>query len=298
VKGIILAGGSGTRLFPLTTVSCKQLLPIYDKPVIYYPLSTLMLAGIRDIMIISTPEDIPVLEEALGDGSALGIRLSYEVQEEPKGIPQCFLIAEEFIKGDACCLILGDNIFHGSDLVKHLQSGMTMLKGAHIFAHRVKDPERFGVAQFDEKFKVIALDEKPKVPQSNWAVTGIYFYDSSVVTKTKSLKPSARGELEITDLNRVYLKQDQLKVTCLGRGISWIDAGTPDALLEASNYVQVLEKRQGMKVACIEEVAYARGYIDRNQLLRLASRQPNSDYSKYLRFIADESKMNYLRKAE
>lgn len=287
MKGIILAGGSGTRLHPLTRVTSKQFLPVYDKPVIYYPLSVLMLIGIREVMIISTPRDLPVIQSALGDGNQLGLQLSYKKQEQPRGIADAFLLAEDFLQGQPSCLILGDNLFHGGDLILRLNEGKKSFKGAHIFAHIVKDPQRYGVVTFDKNYNVLNIEEKPKAPKSNWAVTGIYFYDKNVVSHVKQMKPSARGELEITDLNNVYLKNKSLSVTCFGRGICWLDVGTPDSLLEASSYVQTIENRQGLKIACLEEVAFWRGFINREQLRQLAKENPNSDYSRYLVYVAD-----------
>lgn len=282
MKGIILAGGAGTRLFPCTISTSKQLLPIYDKPMIYYPLSTLMLAGIRDILIISTPVDTPKFEAILGDGSWIGINLSYRVQEKPGGIAEAFLVGESFIGGDRVCLILGDNIFYGHGITEVLRRARTLKKGALIFGYWVKEPERYGVIEFDTCGAPLGIEEKPQKPKSNYAVPGIYFYDNQVVEITRNLKPSARGELEITDVNRVYLERKQLRIELLGRGIAWLDTGTPDSLLEAANFVATIERRQGMKIACIEEVAYRMGNISREQLRELINNLPKSDYKDYL----------------
>ncbi len=289
MKGIILAGGSGTRLYPLTKTISKQLLPVYDKPTIYYPLSTLMLAGIREILVISTPRDLPMIEALLGDGSQIGIKLSYKVQEKPEGIAQAFLLGENFLQNSACCLILGDNIFYGHELAKLVEDATTMETGARVFAYHVKDPDRYGVVEFDAHEKAISIEEKPKNPKSSWAVTGLYFYDKNVVAYTRALKPSARGELEITDLNQTYLTKSQLSVSKMGRGIAWLDSGTYDSLLEASQFVQTLERRQGLKVACLEEIAYLKEFISGDQLLALADQYKNSDYGNYLRRVRDEN---------
>jgi glucose-1-phosphate thymidylyltransferase len=283
MKGIILAGGNATRLYPLTRTVSKQLLPIYDKPTIYYPLATLMLGGIHDILIISTPRDLPMIRDLLGDGADLGIRLSYREQATPAGIAQAFVIGADFIGGSSVCLILGDNIFYGNDLVSVLERSSDLQRGAKLFAYHVHDPERYGVVEFDADGRALSLEEKPRVPRSNWAVTGLYFYDHTVVEIARRLKPSARGELEITDVNRQYLDRGQLSVARLGRGVAWLDSGTYDSLLAASQFVQTLELRQGLKVACIEEIAYAKGFIDADQLLRLADRYANSPYGAYLR---------------
>jgi glucose-1-phosphate thymidylyltransferase len=283
MKGIILAGGSATRLYPLTRTISKQLLPVYDKPTIYYPLATLMLGGIREILIISTPRDLPMIRELLGDGSGLGLRLSYEEQERPAGIAQAFIIGADFVGNSPVCLILGDNIFYGNDLISALERSTTLKEGAKLFAYHVHDPERYGVVEFDASGMALSLEEKPKSPRSNWAVTGLYFYDSRVVDIARNLKPSARGELEITDVNLAYLRTGQLSVARLGRGVAWLDSGTYDSLLAASQFVQTLELRQGLKVACIEEIAFAKGFIDGQQLLRLAENYPNSSYGAYLR---------------
>jgi glucose-1-phosphate thymidylyltransferase len=282
MKGIILAGGSGTRLYPLTRSISKQLLPVYDKPTIYYPLATLLLAGIREILIISTPRDLPMLRDLLGDGSKLGIKLSYEEQPKPEGIAQAFLIGEKFIGNDPVCLILGDNIFHGNDLINGLENSAKLLKGAELFAYHVTDPERYGVVEFNAEGIAISLEEKPKNPRSSWAVTGLYFYDSNVVTAAKSLKPSARGELEITDLNLHYLKQGTLRINKMGRGVAWLDSGTYDSLLTASQFVQMIEQRQGLKIACLEEIAFLKGYINASQLEQLAVEYSKSSYGAYL----------------
>jgi len=283
MKGIILAGGSATRLYPLTRTVSKQLLPVYDKPTIYYPLATLMLGGIRDILIISTPRDLPMIAGLLGDGSALGLRLSYLEQPRPGGIAQAFIIGEQFIDGSSVCLILGDNIFYGGQLSAALERSSKLRTGAKLFAYHVTDPERYGVVDFDSEGRVISLEEKPKVPRSNWAVTGLYFYDARVVDIARGLKPSARGELEITDVNLQYLAWGELNVDLLGRGVAWLDSGTYDSLLAASQFVQTLEMRQGLKVACIEEIAFLKGFIDEQQLLRLAEHYTNSPYGAYLR---------------
>ena len=287
MKGIILAGGSGTRLYPLTMVTSKQLLPVYDKPMIYYPLSTLMLAGIRDILIISTPTDLPNFERLLGDGSQLGIHLQYKIQPSPDGLAQAFLLGEEFIGNDSCAMILGDNIFYGSGLSKHLQSAAKKEKGATVFGYYVEDPERFGIVEFDENGKAISIEEKPKHPKSNYCVTGLYFYDSDVVKKAKEVKPSARGELEITDLNKMYLEDGTLDVINLGRGYAWLDTGTMDALADATEFVRVIEKRQGIKISAVEEIAYKNGWIDKEKLLASANQYGKSNYGKHLKQVAE-----------
>jgi glucose-1-phosphate thymidylyltransferase len=282
MKGILLAGGSGSRLYPLTRCVSKQLLPLYDKPVIYYPLSILMLAGIRDILIISTPRDVPRIAELLDDGRQLGLALSYEVQPQPGGIAQAFLIGEQFLGQSRVCLVLGDNFFYGHGLSALLKQAATLQGGARVFAYRVPDPSRFGVVEFDAARQATSLEEKPPQPRSSWAVTGLYFYDSSVVSIAKQLKPSGRGELEITDLNRYYLEAGQLQVTPLGRGVAWLDAGTPDALLSAALFVQTLEQRQGLKIACLEEIALAKGFIDKVQCQQLAAQYGATEYGAYL----------------
>jgi glucose-1-phosphate thymidylyltransferase len=289
MKGIILAGGSGTRLYPLTLSISKQLLPVYDKPTIYYPLSNLMMAGIRDILIISTPRDLPLIQALLGDGSQVGIRLSYAEQAQPNGIAQAFIIGEKFIGNDPVCLILGDNIFYGHELSNLLQKSAQLKTGACVFGYHVQDPERYGVVEFDASGKAISLEEKPKQPRSNWAVTGLYFYDHHVVNAAKSLTPSKRGELEITDLNLWYLNRGQLRVELLGRGFAWLDTGTIDSLLQSAQFVQTLEQRQGLKIACIEEIAYNCGFISRDQLLEMASKLEKSGYGQYLKQVLRES---------
>lgn len=288
MKGIVLAGGSGTRLYPLTKCISKQLLPVYDKPTIYYPLSTLLLAGIREILIISTPRDLPMIQDLLGDGSQLGISLTYREQPKPEGIAQAFLIGESFIQNDSVCLILGDNIFYGHDLVPTLEKSAQLQSGAIVYAYHVQDPERYGVVEFDPTGKAISLEEKPKKPRSSWAVTGLYFYDSRVTEYAKALKPSARGELEITDLNLRYLKSGELQVNLFGRGVAWLDSGTYDSLLSASQFVQTIEQRQGLKIACLEEVAFCKGYINEDQLLKLAGAYQKSQYGTYLQQVLTE----------
>jgi len=282
VKGIILAGGKATRLYPITKGVCKQMLPIYDKPMIYYPLSVLMLAGIKDILIISTSKDLPRFKDLLGDGRSLGIKLSYAVQAEPKGIAQSLIIAEDFIKGDSVCLILGDNIFYGYNLSELLHKSAGIKDGAVIFGYYVKDPKRYGVLGLDRKRRVLSIEEKPKKPKSNWVVSGIYFYDNKAVAIAKSIKPSARGELEITSVNNAYIKKGKLKVEFLSRGHAWLDTGTYESLIDASVFIKTIEDRQGLKIGCIEEVAYRMGYINKTQLLKLASLIPTS-YGQYLK---------------
>jgi glucose-1-phosphate thymidylyltransferase len=287
MKAIILAGGSGTRLYPVTKVISKQLLPVYDKPMIYYPLSLVMRSRLKDILIISTPQDTPNIEKLLGDGSQLGINISYKVQEKPEGIAQAFLLGEEFIGGSPVCLVLGDNIFHGRGLNKLLDGATDLTEGGCVLAYHVRDPERYGVVTFDDDMKAVSIEEKPKNPKSNWAVTGIYFYDNDVVKITKALKPSARGELEITDVNKEYLKRGKLKVEIMGRGVAWLDTGTPQSLLEAASFIKIVEERQGLRIGCIEEVAFSRKFITAQQLRALADSYGNNDYARYLRHIAD-----------
>lgn len=287
MKGIILAGGSGTRLYPLTMTISKQLLPVYDKPMIFYPLSTLMLAGIKDILIISTPHDLPKFRELLGDGSSYGIKLSYEVQPSPDGLAQAFIIGEKFIDGDSCAMILGDNIFYGNGLSRHLQRAAFNENGATIFGYYVDDPERFGIVEFDENGKAISIEEKPKSPKSNYCVTGLYFYDNRVCEFAHQVKPSARGELEITDLNNMYLKDGSLNVITLGRGYAWLDTGTIEALAYAGEFIRVIEKRQGIQVAAIEEIAYRHGWISKDELLASAKKYGKSPYGEFLYTVAE-----------
>ncbi len=290
MKGIVLAGGAGKRLAPLTQVASKQLLPVYDKPMIYYPISTLMQAGIKEILIISTPKDLPRIQDLLGDGSRIGVDFSYKEQPSPDGIAQAFILGEEFIGDDAVSLILGDNIFFGHDISKKTQAAAAHREGATVFAYHVKDPERYGVVAFDKDKKATSIEEKPKEPTSNWAVTGLYFYDNQVVDIAKNLKPSARGELEITDVNKVYLEQDSLRVEQFGRGVAWLDTGTFDSLLDAGQFVQTIEARQGQKIACIEELAFRMGFIDEGQLAHLADQFGSNPYAHYLRGILHEAR--------
>lgn len=288
MKGIILAGGSGTRLYPLTKAVSKQLMPIYDKPMIYYPMSILMLAGIKDILIISTPTDTPRFEQLFGDGNELGINIEYAVQESPDGLAQAFIIGEEFIGDDSVCLILGDNIYYGGGLSKMLQRAASRNSGATVFGYHVNDPERFGVVEFDNDMKAISIEEKPENPKSNYAVTGLYFYDNDVVKIAKSIEPSPRGELEITDVNKAYLERGDLNVELLGRGYAWLDTGTHESLLEASTFIETIEKRQNLKVACLEEISYRMGYIDRNKLVELAEPLKKNAYGQYLIRLAKQ----------
>jgi len=287
MKGIILAGGSGTRLYPITKSISKQILPIYDKPMIYYPLSNLMSAGIKEVLIISTPEDIGNFERLLKDGSQLGIKIEYAIQPSPDGLAQAFIIGEEFIGGDNVCLILGDNLFYGYEFSKILEESSKLKDGAIVFGYYVKEPKRYGVVDFDLEGNALSLQEKPEHPKSNYAVTGLYFYDNSVIEKAKKLKPSKRGELEITDLNKIFLKEKTLHVKVLGRGMAWLDTGTHASLQQASNYIETIESRQGLKVACIEEIAFSKGFIDSKQLLKLGNEMKNNDYGQYLISIAE-----------
>ncbi len=288
MKGIILAGGAGTRLYPITRSISKQIIPVFDKPMIYYPLSVLMLAGIREVLIISTPTDIGLYEKLFGDGSQLGMKISYKIQPSPDGLAQAFILGEEFIGNDNVCLILGDNIFYGYNFRSVLEEAATLDDGSIVFGYYVKDPERYGVVEFDNTGKAISLEEKPENPKSNYAVTGLYFYSNDVVEKAKNLKPSKRGELEITDLNRLYLEENRLKVKLLGRGFAWLDTGTHESLLQASNFIATIEQRQGLKVSCIEEIAYKKGFISKEQLIELAQPLSKNQYGEYLLSLADK----------
>ncbi|HHS9506703.1 TPA: glucose-1-phosphate thymidylyltransferase RfbA [Raoultella planticola] len=288
MKGIVLAGGSGTRLYPLTQGTSKQLMPIYDKPMVYYPISVLMLAGIRDILIISTPDDMPAFKRLLGDGSQFGITFSYAIQPSPDGLAQAFLIGEDFIDGDSCALVLGDNIYFGESFGRKLENVVTRTNGATVFGYQVMDPERFGVVQFDDENRAISLEEKPVKPKSNWAVTGLYFYDKNVVDMAKKVTPSARGELEITTLNEMYLEQGNLHVEKLGRGFAWLDTGTHESLLEASQFIHTIEQRQGFKVACLEEIAYRKGWLSKEAVLAQAKVLSKTQYGQYLRVLVEE----------
>lgn len=294
MKGIILAGGSGSRLYPLTSITSKQLLPVYDKPMIYYPLATLMLFGIKDILIISTPQDTPNIEKLFGDGSRLGMHFEYRIQAEPKGIAQAFTIGADFIGNDEVCLILGDNIFYMGEQLKLFREEVAQNVGGTVFGYHVSDPERFGVVEFDKNFRAISIEEKPKQPKSNYAVVGLYFYKSDVVEKARNLKPSARGELEITDLNRLYLEEGRLNVVPMKRGNAWLDAGTPQSLLEASNFIGIIEKRQDLKIACIEEIAYRRGFINSDQLLDIINNlKDGTDYKAYLQRVYEDYRESF-----
>ena len=292
MKGIILAGGSGTRLYPITKSISKQIVPVYDKPMIYYPLSVLMLAGIKDILIISTPQDIHLYENLFNKGEDLGLNIEYAIQPSPDGLAQAFIIGESFIGNDSVCMVLGDNIFYGLDFSKHLSSASQITDGATVFGYYVNDPERYGVAEFDATGKVLSLEEKPLEPKSNWAVTGLYFYGNDVVKIAKGLKPSKRGELEITDLNRLYLDEGRLSVELLGRGMAWLDTGTHDSLLEASNFISTIQNRQGLQVACLEEIAYRKGYISKEKLLQLAEPLKKNQYGQYMIKIANEKNIH------
>lgn len=285
MKGILLAGGSGTRLAPLTDAVSKQLLPVYDKPVIHYPLATLMMAGIREVVVISTPRDLPLIQSLLGSGDKLGMKFIYREQAKPEGIAQAFHLAEGDLRGHPVCLVLGDNLFYGHDLPLKLRNASKVTSGANVFASHVSDPERYGVVEFDKAWKALSVEEKPKQPRSNWAITGLYFYDEHVFNYAREIKPSARGELEITDVNRIYLEKGQLQVTTLGRGFAWLDTGTFDSLLQASQFVQTIEARQGTKICCVEEIAYAQGFIDQGQMLKLAEKYSKSGYGDYLRKV-------------
>jgi len=293
MKGIILAGGAGTRLYPITQSISKQIIPVYDKPMIYYPLSVLMLAGIREILIISTPDDIGLYEKLLGDGKQLGLEISYKIQPAPEGLAQAFILGEEFIGDDNVCMILGDNLFYGYNFRSILEEASSLEDGAIVFGYYVNDPERYGVVDFDDTGKVMSIEEKPKKPKSNYAVTGLYFYSNDVVQKAKNLKPSARGELEITDLNRIYLEENKLNVKLLGRGFAWLDTGTHDSLLQASNFIATIEQRQGLKVSCIEEIAYKKGFISKEQLIELAQPMRKNQYGEYLMQLAEKQILSF-----
>jgi glucose-1-phosphate thymidylyltransferase len=293
MKGIILAGGSGTRLYPITKSISKQIIPIYDKPMIYYPLSVLMLAGIREILIISTPKDINLYKDLLEDGSQLGVKLEYAIQPSPDGLAQAFTIGEKFIGDDSVCMVLGDNIFYGYNFRNILEEAASIKDGAIIFGYYVNDPQRYGVAEFDEKGRVFSIEEKPESPKSNYAVTGLYFYSNDVVKKARSLKPSKRGELEITDLNRLYLEEGRLNMKLLGRGFAWLDTGTHESLMQASNFIHTIEERQGLKVSCIEEIAYVKGYINKEQLLKLAEPLRKNQYGEYLINLANRKVLSF-----
>ncbi|WP_283578346.1 glucose-1-phosphate thymidylyltransferase RfbA [Limosilactobacillus ingluviei] len=288
MKGIILAGGSGTRLYPITRGISKQLIPVYDKPMIYYPLSTLMLAGIRDVLVISTPDFMPLFQNLLGDGADLGMYFEYKVQEHPNGLAEAFILGKDFIGDDSVCLILGDNIYYGAGLSKLVQSAAQKSEGATVFGYHVNDPERFGVVEFDDQMHALSIEEKPTHPKSNYAVTGLYFYDNDVVEIAKHIKPSDRGELEITDVNSEYLKRGKLDVKLMGRGYAWLDTGTHDSMMEAANFIATVEKRENLKVACLEEIAYRMGYIDKDQLVKLAQPLKKNDYGQYLLRLAEE----------
>jgi len=293
MKGIILAGGAGTRLYPITQSISKQIIPVYDKPMIYYPLSVLMLAGIREILIISTPDDIGLYEKLLGDGKQLGLEISYKIQPAPEGLAQAFILGEEFIGDDNVCMILGDNLFYGYNFRSILEEASSLEDGAIVFGYYVNDPERYGVVDFDDTGKVRSIEEKPNKPKSNYAVTGLYFYSNDVVQKAKNLKPSARGELEITDLNRIYLEENKLNVKLLGRGFAWLDTGTHDSLLQASNFIATIEQRQGLKVSCIEEIAYKKGFISKEQLIELAQPMRKNQYGEYLMQLAEKQILSF-----
>jgi glucose-1-phosphate thymidylyltransferase len=288
MKGIILAGGSGTRLYPVTLATSKQLLPVYDKPMIYYPLSTLMMAGIKDILIISTPHDLPRFKDLFGDGKHFGVSIQYAEQTEPRGLAEAFMIGKDFIKDDNVCLILGDNIFYGDGLIQMLKNAAKLEKGAKVFGYYVSDPERYGVVEFDKNKRVISIEEKPKKPKSNYAVVGLYFYDNNVIEYAKRIKPSHRNELEITDINKIYLENKSLDVEIMGRGYAWLDTGTFDSLLDASRFVETIEKRQGLQIACIEEIAYRNGWISKDEVLKIATNMEKNSYGKYLKKMVEK----------